>query len=823
MPTLNPPALTASRTEWALWWASRGWRVFPLCSPEMGDHIHFRAKEACDKDLGKTPMVGGGFKPGTCDPAQIREWWSKWPNANIGSTPPDDHFVIDIDGELDEGLEFPATWTHRSGKGEHLLYRQNITKPVEQTQTQNRYWTNVDTRVSGKGYIVLPPSLHKSGKHYELASMMTPTVFPAEMIPARTKAKRAPKQATPTPETSDVLRLLLAPRDAPELGDDAMAVVAGYLARHIPDREHWEAIMGCVNLSLAEPLPESAMAKKAGIWEKHQGNQEAKEQKALDDESRGWLFELGDTGYTTLIESRDNVESMPWSDFRVQAKGLVVEPDSQVWIVDFTRADGTVLANQRLNSHVLANVSALRAWLLNRGMVLYSNQQDKRQHHGTRLVKLMQSQGAPVLHSRDYYGWCDQTQAFLTVDGEVTSEGLRSFTEVYPEDRLSTDSPTAYRWDVDLVQARDWLDRLLRLQDEAESVKIGAWLMMLFLRGQWNGRLPGLLVNASAGSGKTLFFQCLSKMAGTPSEGEDPTMPVARDMLAGNSSGFVWLDDVSTNEQMEQLLRKAMTQGRVLKKEKGDNGQWQTKHIPLRGSAIISGEGTDFYRQKAMRDRFVDVEFGMAHRTKDAEVLAKSDLGAASGVLLQEALRQAHRLPELEALRSDVMERDHQAQATLRIGARILDAVMATGSKYTDLIDVWHSGKAKASDQGHASENVLHVFPSLWVSLGYPHQAGANGIAFPIWYDEVTEVFWVAGKKVAEAWNDRKNVSQRQRQLTSPDAIRKELDACQASNSANKRVPGSRSTLTYRSLPKRYSAMVLRLAEVEQGEDTLSD
>lgn len=826
MPTFASPPTTATRLTWALWWAGRGWAVFPVCSPEMGPHLH-NTKEGiiCDannRDFGKRPMLGGGFKTGTVNRETIEKWWSKWPDANIGATPPEDHFVVDIDGETD--VEFPDTWEHTTGKGTHKVYRQNITKPAEQTNPQNAYWPNVDTRVSGKGYIVLPPSTHRSGAVYTLVSQATPTVFPAELLPDRSKSRRTTKS---TAETSPALRLLSLPRDADQLGDDAMSVVAGYLARYIPDREHWAALLGAINAGLSDPLSDQAMSKKDGIWEKHQQTLANKEAKELDDEARGWLFELGEAGYSTPIETRESVDYMPWSDFRVQAKGLVIEPDNQVWIVDFTRADGSVLENQRLSTHVMASTSRLREWLLGKGMVLHDHAADKRKHAGGRLMKLLQSQDAPVLMSRDHYGWCDQTSAFLTMDGEVTAEGLRPFTEVYPEDRLRADAPTVYRWDCDLDQARSWLTRVLALQAPTETMKIGSWLMMLFLRGQWSGRLPGILVDASAGSGKTLFFQLLSKLAGVQADGEELTHAVARDMLSANSSGFIWLDDVATKEDMQQLIRKAMTQGSVRKKTKVDGADWTSKVIPLRASAIISGEGTDWFRQKAMRDRFIDVRFTLDEttRTPDADKLSKEDLGAASGVLLQEALKHAHLLADLDAeLKSDVVERDRQAQAVLRMGSRILDLVLSTGDHYSAMADAWFNGDSEQINRGHASENVLEVFPSLWSGLGYPHQAGQHNVAYPIWYDEISATFWIAGKRAAEAWNERRNVSSRQRQLTDYAAIQKELDACGATVSKNKKIPGSeRGTVSYRQLPKRYSDMVLANAGVELGEHTLED
>lgn len=795
---------TQDLLEWALWYAGRGWPVFPLCSPDMGEHRHKKDGPLCTDDIGKAPMVGAGFKVGTCNAEQIRAWWAKWPNANIGSTPPKDWVVVDVDGETD--IDFPETLTHSSGKGKHLIYIDNITKPLPHG---NRIWTNVDTRQHGKGYIVLPPSLHKSGNRYAVTVDMQPVTFPAELVPDKKAVDRTRKAAD-----SEIVKLLTMPRDADELGDDAMSKVAGWLARYCPDYEHYEAMLHAVNMGLAEPLSPASMAKKRGIWDKHQKAIEEKQAKDLTDEAKGWLFELGDTGYATPIErAGGNVDYVPFSDFRVSARGLIILPDNQVWIVDFHKSDGTTLEGQRLSAVTLSSTGKLREWLARRGMVLHDNRADKRAAYGMRLLKLLQSQDPPVWQSRDHYGWCEETGAFLLPEGETTGEGLRTFTGVYPEDELVHSAPTAFRFDGDLEQARDWFKRLLSLQDERETVKLGAWLMMLWLRGQWHGRLPGILVEASAGVGKTVFFQLFSKLAGSTNDGEQMSLPTARDMLAGNPSGYVWFDDVATDAKMEELIRKAITQGRVTLKEKAEGGGWRSSYKQLRGSVIISGEGTDFYRQKAQRDRFVEVEF-QVHRSADAEQLQREDIGRGSGALLTECLRHAWLLSELDSLRDGVNERDKQAQTTLRIGARILDKVLDTGDKYATLIDDWYNGKAIELDKGQASENVLHVFPSLWVSLGYPKAPGNNGLVFPLWYDEVERTFWINGKKVAEAWNERKNVNERQRQLTSAANVNRELDACEAGNAVSKRVPREALTAKYRQLPERYSRMVLELAEV---------
>jgi hypothetical protein len=56
----------SSPLEYALAYAREGFAVFP-CKPR-------------DK---KPPLTAHGFIDATRDEAQIRQWWTRWPNANV--------------------------------------------------------------------------------------------------------------------------------------------------------------------------------------------------------------------------------------------------------------------------------------------------------------------------------------------------------------------------------------------------------------------------------------------------------------------------------------------------------------------------------------------------------------------------------------------------------------------------------------------------------------------------------------------------------------------------------------------------------------------
>jgi hypothetical protein len=122
----------------------------------------------------KNPATKHGFKDATLDEQQIIQWWTKWPNANIG-IPTGIHFwVFDIDPR--HGGDFSLqVLVHRygaladtiqqltGGGGRQYLYQM----PDQQKLTcHTGLWPGIDIKGQG-GYIVVPPSIHPSGKAYQ--------------------------------------------------------------------------------------------------------------------------------------------------------------------------------------------------------------------------------------------------------------------------------------------------------------------------------------------------------------------------------------------------------------------------------------------------------------------------------------------------------------------------------------------------------------------------------------------------------------------------------------------------------------------------------
>lgn len=123
---------------------------------------------------GKHPLTRNGVKDATTDRETIRQWWAEWPFANVALATGGNVYVVDLDGE--QGMLEWARVCHRhrataihtrvsitGGGGRHLFYQ-----PPD-PELRNTHWRigeGIDTRGAG-GYVLLPPSLHKSGRRYE--------------------------------------------------------------------------------------------------------------------------------------------------------------------------------------------------------------------------------------------------------------------------------------------------------------------------------------------------------------------------------------------------------------------------------------------------------------------------------------------------------------------------------------------------------------------------------------------------------------------------------------------------------------------------------
>lgn len=148
------------------------------------------------KSMSKEPLISWKeFQNRRASESEIREWYKKWPDANIGIVTGliSQAAIVDCDGP--EGLkEAQRILLHSpvitlTGNGRQLWYRH----PGGTIQNSVRSYPGVDVRGDG-GFVVAPPSIHPNGKRYRwLRPVLSVNDLPA--FPIEIFAGNVPKES----------------------------------------------------------------------------------------------------------------------------------------------------------------------------------------------------------------------------------------------------------------------------------------------------------------------------------------------------------------------------------------------------------------------------------------------------------------------------------------------------------------------------------------------------------------------------------------------------------------------------------------------------
>lgn len=141
-----------------------GWPVFPLKPGE------------------KTPLTRSGFKDASSDLEQVRAWWRKWPEANIGLPTGITFDVVDVDTPImatvwSELLAVPDFDVHgfatTSSGGYHAYVPANVVE--EAKNGVGLFGPGIDFRTKG-GYVVAPWSRRANGRSWQWMSFPSNTI-----------------------------------------------------------------------------------------------------------------------------------------------------------------------------------------------------------------------------------------------------------------------------------------------------------------------------------------------------------------------------------------------------------------------------------------------------------------------------------------------------------------------------------------------------------------------------------------------------------------------------------------------------------------------
>jgi hypothetical protein len=162
----------------AIVYARRGWPVIPLHQPTLRrGELRCTCGHLDCTSIGKHPHTRDGVHNSTTDTDQIQQWWTRWRNAGVGIATGGTSglIVLDVDPDkggadslqtlLDEHGPLPPGRVVRTGSGGTHHYFHH---PRPLPNTASRLGPGLDTRGDG-GYVVAPPSRHRSGNQYALA------------------------------------------------------------------------------------------------------------------------------------------------------------------------------------------------------------------------------------------------------------------------------------------------------------------------------------------------------------------------------------------------------------------------------------------------------------------------------------------------------------------------------------------------------------------------------------------------------------------------------------------------------------------------------
>jgi hypothetical protein len=238
---ISSPPTPGELLSAALEYAARGWRVFPCHTLDPADRQCTCGDPNCTNP-GKHPLTARGCLDATTDPEVVKQWWTEAPIGNVAIATGSESgiWVLDCDGQ--QGIEalaargqrhetLPDTWTvHTGGGGRHQYFAWPIDATINIGNRTKLHKLPIDVR-GANGYVLAPPSWHKSGNRYRLDSSPDVKIVPAPVWlvqwVSRHDAKVTETGQAPPPNPTTTLRVETG-------GSDIPSRIRGYLAKCPP-------------------------------------------------------------------------------------------------------------------------------------------------------------------------------------------------------------------------------------------------------------------------------------------------------------------------------------------------------------------------------------------------------------------------------------------------------------------------------------------------------------------------------------------------------------------------------------------------------------
>lgn len=192
---MNSISQISVRLEAALSYAERGWHIFPI----------MRGTKGQDASGASTHLLTNGHTGASNNPRVIREWWTRWPDANIGLYLAASGLVaIDVDSYKADcgwsgfvrGCEMPQTLVQRSARGgTHYIFS---------ARSDARFAGQLcpGVEIKHRGYILLEPSDFE-GARYRFETDDEPAPVPG-WVPEKTPPANPASRRVEVSQTEEI-------------------------------------------------------------------------------------------------------------------------------------------------------------------------------------------------------------------------------------------------------------------------------------------------------------------------------------------------------------------------------------------------------------------------------------------------------------------------------------------------------------------------------------------------------------------------------------------------------------------------------------------
>lgn len=269
----------------AVRYAQLGWYVFPLHTPRP-DGTCSCMRPSC-QNQGKHPRTQHGLNDATTDTSRVAAWWGMWPDANIGVACGASGIVaVDVDPRHggDESLRdlehrygkdaFQTVSAATGGGGEHYIYAAPVDIAIGNVTSSSKcsgpLGPGIDVRANG-GYIVAPPSLHRSGDYYEWYTAESPFEREAQALPLPlVEAMETPERRSGDASPVSAAEILTG---VPQGERDWRLFQLAAKLRHVEVPIDWAfKLVGGAAANCAPPFPpDEARAKVISAYKRYEG------------------------------------------------------------------------------------------------------------------------------------------------------------------------------------------------------------------------------------------------------------------------------------------------------------------------------------------------------------------------------------------------------------------------------------------------------------------------------------------------------------------------------------------------------------------------